>query len=110
MYSQAIEVDAPQGIKFYTPRVFEPLDHAYRYKVMWGGRGSGKSWAVARKTGHLEQTKALKRSVTIVTDIWTTTMFITMNRITIGPVMAVMLMFSQSLTLMLMSDDKRKGI
>ena len=31
------------------PKVFKPLDEPYRYKVMWGGRGSAKSWSVARK-------------------------------------------------------------
>ena len=31
------------------PKIFKPLDDPYRYKVMWGGRGSAKSWSVARK-------------------------------------------------------------
>ena len=31
------------------PKVFQPLDEAHRYKVMYGGRGSSKSWSVARK-------------------------------------------------------------
>ncbi len=31
------------------PKAFKPLDDPYRYKVMWGGRGSAKSWSVARK-------------------------------------------------------------
>jgi phage terminase large subunit len=31
------------------PKIFAPLDKPYRYKVMWGGRGSAKSWSVARK-------------------------------------------------------------
>lgn len=31
------------------PKIFKPLDDHYRYKVMYGGRGSGKSWTVARK-------------------------------------------------------------
>ena len=34
-------------IKF--PKAYRPLDEPYRYKVMWGGRGSAKSWTVARK-------------------------------------------------------------
>ena len=31
------------------PKIFRPLDESYRYKVMYGGRGSAKSWTVARK-------------------------------------------------------------
>jgi phage terminase large subunit len=31
------------------PKIFKPLDRAYRYKVMYGGRGSAKSWTVASK-------------------------------------------------------------
>jgi len=31
------------------PKIFKPLDEPHRYKVMYGGRGSGKSWSVARK-------------------------------------------------------------
>jgi len=34
-------------IKF--PKIFKPLNDPYRYKVMFGGRGSSKSWSVARK-------------------------------------------------------------
>ncbi len=34
-------------VKF--PKIFKPLDKPYRYKIMWGGRGSAKSWTVARK-------------------------------------------------------------
>ncbi len=34
-------------VKF--PKIFKPLDEPYRYKVMYGGRGSAKSWTVARK-------------------------------------------------------------
>ena len=34
-------------IKF--PKIFKPLNNAKRYKVMHGGRGSSKSWSVARK-------------------------------------------------------------
>jgi len=34
-------------VKF--PKIFKPLDEPHRYKVMWGGRGSAKSWTVARK-------------------------------------------------------------
>ncbi len=34
-------------VKF--PKIFRPLDSVYRYKVMYGGRGSAKSWTVARK-------------------------------------------------------------
>ena len=26
------------------PAVFKPLDQPSRYKGLWGGRGSGKSW------------------------------------------------------------------
>ncbi len=28
--------------------IFEPFIEAHRYKVAKGGRGSGKSWAIAR--------------------------------------------------------------
>ena len=31
------------------PKKFKELDSPYRYKVMYGGRGSAKSWTVARK-------------------------------------------------------------
>ncbi len=31
------------------PKIFKPLDEHHRYKVMYGGRGSSKSWSVARK-------------------------------------------------------------
>lgn len=31
------------------PKIYRPLDLPYRYKVMYGGRGSAKSWTVARK-------------------------------------------------------------
>mgnify|MGYP000005631647 CR=1 FL=1 len=31
------------------PKIFQPLDIPHRYKVMYGGRGSAKSWAVAKK-------------------------------------------------------------
>ena len=31
------------------PKIFKPLDEPFRYKVMYGGRGSAKSWTVARK-------------------------------------------------------------
>ena len=31
------------------PKIFKPLDEPYRYKVMYGGRGSAKTWTVARK-------------------------------------------------------------
>lgn len=31
------------------PKAFQPLDVPRRYKVMYGGRGSAKSWTVARK-------------------------------------------------------------
>ena len=34
-------------IKF--PKVFKPLREPMRYKVMYGGRGSSKSWSVARQ-------------------------------------------------------------
>ncbi len=30
------------------PKIFKPLDGFSRYKVMYGGRGSGKSWSVGR--------------------------------------------------------------
>ena len=31
------------------PKIFKSLDDRHRYKVMYGGRGSSKSWTVARK-------------------------------------------------------------
>ena len=31
------------------PKIFRPLDKPNRYKVMYGGRGSAKSWTVAKK-------------------------------------------------------------
>jgi len=31
------------------PKIFKPLDIPHRYKVMYGGRGSAKSWTVAKK-------------------------------------------------------------
>lgn len=34
-------------VKF--PKIYKPLDEPHRYKVMYGGRGSAKSWTVARK-------------------------------------------------------------
>jgi phage terminase large subunit len=36
-------------IEVKIPKVFKPLDKPHRYKVMYGGRGSSKSWSVARK-------------------------------------------------------------
>lgn len=30
------------------PSALRPLFEPYRYKVLWGGRGSGKSWGIAR--------------------------------------------------------------
>lgn len=37
------------SVSIQIPKVFKPLDEPYRYKVMYGGRGSSKSWSVARK-------------------------------------------------------------
>ena len=31
------------------PKIFKPLPKPKRYKVMYGGRGSSKSWSVARQ-------------------------------------------------------------
>lgn len=31
------------------PKIFAPIDQPFRYKIMYGGRGSAKSWTVARK-------------------------------------------------------------
>ena len=31
------------------PKIFKPLDKPYRYKMIYGGRGKGASWTVARK-------------------------------------------------------------
>lgn len=36
-------------LRVHHPKVFKPLDKPYRYKILYGGRGSGKSWVVARK-------------------------------------------------------------
>lgn len=41
-------MSAQRKIKLEYPEVFEPLLEPCRYKVMYGGRGSGKSWSVAR--------------------------------------------------------------
>jgi len=35
--------------EIHIPKIFKPLDEPYRYKVMYGGRGSAKTWTVARK-------------------------------------------------------------
>lgn len=36
-------------VKAKFPKVFKPLDKPHRYKMIWGGRGKGASWTVARK-------------------------------------------------------------
>ena len=36
------------NLKVEIPEVFQELEHPHRYKVYYGGRGGGKSWAVAR--------------------------------------------------------------
>jgi phage terminase large subunit len=36
-------------LKIILPKIYEPLDEPFRYKIMWGGRGSAKSWTVAIK-------------------------------------------------------------
>jgi len=36
-------------VEIVFPKIFKELDEPHRYKVMYGGRGSGKSWTVARK-------------------------------------------------------------
>lgn len=41
-------VDAAQQINVDLPPILAPLFRPMRYKVMYGGRGSGKSWGVAR--------------------------------------------------------------
>jgi phage terminase large subunit len=41
------EVESGAVIRF--PKKFKALDDPYRYKVIYGGRGSAKSWTVARK-------------------------------------------------------------
>ena len=51
-------VEVPQGMtelpKFEFAPAFLPLFwKGYRYKIFWGGRGAGKSWAVARALIHL---------------------------------------------------------
>jgi phage terminase large subunit len=39
-------------VDYWTPPVFKPLNRASRYKVYYGGRGGGRSWAFARKLLH----------------------------------------------------------
>lgn len=53
-------MDARRKIVAKFPAIFRPLDDAYRYKVMYGGRGSAKSWTVARKLLILGSQKALR--------------------------------------------------
>ena len=36
-------------LEVHFPEIFRPIDEDYRYKVMYGGRGSAKSWTAARK-------------------------------------------------------------
>ena len=31
------------------PKIYKPLDNDWRYKAIYGGRGKGASWTVARK-------------------------------------------------------------
>ena len=38
-----------QKIKALFPEILEFLSKPYRYKILYGGRGSGKSWGVARE-------------------------------------------------------------
>jgi len=45
-------------IKF--PKIFKPLREPYRYKVMYGGRGSAKSWTVAKQLLLLGMEKPLR--------------------------------------------------
>lgn len=49
-------------LDIYFPKIFDPLDDDYRYKVMWGGRGSAKSWSIARKL----LIRALKNNIRIL--------------------------------------------
>jgi phage terminase large subunit len=36
-----------KALKLKTPDVYLPLYQPYRYKVLYGGRGGAKSWAIA---------------------------------------------------------------
>lgn len=42
------------------PDIFAGLFEPHRYKVFYGGRGSGKSWAAARALVHLAHHKPLR--------------------------------------------------
>lgn len=42
------------------PKIYKPLFDQYRYKVMHGGRGSAKSWSVARALLALSASKPLR--------------------------------------------------
>lgn len=42
------------------PKIFKPLDEPHRYKMIWGGRGKGASWTVARKLLILGAQKPLR--------------------------------------------------
>jgi phage terminase large subunit len=49
-------VDLPINL----PRFAEPMLHPYRYKVLYGGRGAGRSWTVARILLTLGASKTLR--------------------------------------------------
>lgn len=53
------------AIKIETAPVFEPLLHPSRYKAVWGGRGSGKSWFLASLMIEEHLAKRGRRSVCI---------------------------------------------
>jgi phage terminase large subunit len=40
---------ASPKVKIRFPEVYQPLDDAYRYKVVYGGRAGARSWSFARK-------------------------------------------------------------
>ena len=62
MFDPALEVELPNDgcFRYYTPYIFKPLHVPMRYKVMWGGRGSSKSWTVARTLLNLGTTRKLR--------------------------------------------------
>ena len=38
-----------EAIRYQLPAIYDRLDEAHRYKVLYGGRGAARSWTLARK-------------------------------------------------------------
>jgi phage terminase large subunit len=49
-----------KNLDFFMPEPFGALFEHYRYKVLYGGRGSGKSWSVARAIALLSLKKQIR--------------------------------------------------